>query len=642
MKKILLLLAIILGVVAPQQVSASWSNYTIVLDPGHGGDDPGACQASSGVDNYTESWLVLQCAGKVYNKLAELGADVKMTRFEDNFSGEIDLSPRRAFCYTYNSDVFVSFHLNAANASAHGTETWYYYDGSYNLASYMQPALMSEFGKVDGTGGYEMIDRGIKNNGWTVITAGEEYPSVLTEGLFIDCYSDWQLIQDTSSAGFYAWVDGHIKGIYDYLDYCGYYSVAEPEYYNGGGGGNSGGVSNPYISVSSNKVYLTCVAGKTATAKVTVDGNLLNQWTTVGITDKSKGIFSVTPGGLNVSGSTHNFDPENPELTITFTPSEVGSYSGDNDGDGYEDYVITLHSIDVNGNDVYQWITLSGLATAPPLSFTEKWNFSDKANTLTAKGWDAGKVRNMDYYNGKLYMVYEQSVIKVVDARTGEALGDLSNKGIEGGIINLCDVRAFNDKIVACNIGGTDGSGNTYPLRIYVWDNDTSDPRLIAEMDNLADYDILRLGDYIEVGGDWNSGRFIFAHDNYGKIDGVTGGSYIVEYAISNGVVSTTPTFTPITTDGSTYLPTKSSIRVYPTWTGYMLDSKDSQPTKLDGNGTRVDYIVGYNRWGNGCRQFTYDGKDYAFISSFNEMSILVQMEVKRLMILLKTIPEVT
>lgn len=149
--------------VAPQTMQADWANYTIVLDPGHGGDDPGAVYNGSSTNNYTEAWLALQCASNVYNHLAKAGADVYMTRWYNDFDGEVGLSTRRAYCYTYDSDVFISFHLNAANASAHGTETWYYYDGSYNLASCVQSGLMYTFGTVDGQGGYEKIDRGIKN-----------------------------------------------------------------------------------------------------------------------------------------------------------------------------------------------------------------------------------------------------------------------------------------------------------------------------------------------------------------------------------------------------------------------------------------------------------------------------------------------
>ena len=146
--------------------------------------------------------------------------------------------------------------------------------------------------------------------------------------------------------------------------------------------------SEPYISVSSNNVDFNCMVGETRTAEVTVDGNLLNQWTTVSISGSCAGIFSVTPAGLNVDGGTHNFSPENPKLTIKFAPDRVGSWGGDIDGDGYNDYIITLHSIDVNGNDVYQWITLNGTATAQPYISvsSNKLNFScNVGETATAE-----------------------------------------------------------------------------------------------------------------------------------------------------------------------------------------------------------------------------------------------------------------
>ena len=622
MRKVIYSALLALAAIVPNEGSASWSDYVIILDPGHGGDDCGAVYDNGAYSNQTESWLVFQCASNVYNKLSSLGAEVYMTRWQDDFDGEIDLSPRRAYCYTYGSDVFVSFHLNAANASAHGTETWYYYDGSYNLATCVQNGLMSKFGEVDGTGGYEMINRGIKNNGWTVITAGDAYPSVLTEGLFIDCYTDWQLIQDTASSGFYAWVDGHLKGIYDYLSGYGYYSVSEPTYYGGGGGG--GTVSTPYIAVSTNNVYLQCEAGQTATATVQLEGNKLNGWCYVTPTDKCKGVFSVSPTGLNVAGyPDYNFADENPTVTITFTPDKVGEWSGDQDGDGYNDYVITLKSVDTDGNDVYQWINLNGTATAPPLSFSEKWNFSDKAGTLTQMGWDASKVRNMAYYNGKLYLVYEQSYIKVVDARTGRWLYDLNSEGIEGGLVTLCDVRPFDGKIVGCNIGGIDASGNQHDLKIYVWENATDAPKVTTiSYATLAANNIVRLGDYIEVGGAWSGidgSRIIFACDNYGKVSGVTGGTYIVEFPVSNGEIGTSPSnIVEVTADGA-YLPAKSSIRAYPTMYGYMINGASIPATKIGSTGSRLDYMSGFKTWGNAYRQFDYDGTTYAFILDFND-----------------------
>lgn len=627
MRKILFSIAIILGIALPQQVNAAWSDFVIILDPGHGGDDPGACYASSSINDYTESWLVLQCAGNVYNRLSSMGANVYMTRWEDDFSGEVELSPRRAFCYTYNSDVFVSFHLNAANASAHGTESYYYYSGSYNLASYMQSALISKFSTVNGSGGYELIDRGVKSAGYTVITAGEAYPSTLTEGLFIDCYSDWQLIHDTSSTGFFTWVDGHLKGIYDYLAST-YGGVTEPTYY---AGNSSGGTSStPEIIPSTTMVELSCAAGSSATTEITLDGNLLGSWVTVTLTDPD-GVFSVSPGGFNVSGDTHDFDPENPKLTVTFSPKKVGTYpyDTDNSADGMYERHIMLSCVDVNGNDVYKWIMLSGVATAPPLEFKEGWVASDKRDNNAQYGWDAEKVRNMDCKDGKLYLVYDHSYIKVVDARDGKYLYDLNNTGVEGGLLPLCDVRAFDGKIVACNIGGIDGNGNTHSLKIYVWDdNDTSLPTVTEiPYETLSANNIMRLGDYIEVGGSWDSGRLIFVHDNYGKISGVTGGTYIVEFALANGAINKTPNAPIEVTSEGEYLACKSSIRAYPTAYGWMLDGKDCAPSKILPDGSRADYMSGYNNWGNIYREFVYDNITYGFILDFNDKTYSTQTD---------------
>ena len=122
-------------------------------------------------------------------------------------------------------------------------------------------------------------------------------------------------------------------------------------------GSNSSG-----ITASTYNVNLSCAVGKTATAEVTLDGYLLNKWTTVTVTDNNTGYFKVSPEGLNVSGYTHNFDPVNPKITISFTPKDSGFYGGDIDGDGYRDYYVTLQTVGTNGEDVYQWIGIEGTA----------------------------------------------------------------------------------------------------------------------------------------------------------------------------------------------------------------------------------------------------------------------------------------
>ena len=92
----------------------------IVVDPGHGGHDPGA----QGANGTREKDVVLQIGLKLARKLREeLGLDVVMTRSTDVF---LELKERTALANQVGADLFVSIHANAAlNHSASGIETYY-------------------------------------------------------------------------------------------------------------------------------------------------------------------------------------------------------------------------------------------------------------------------------------------------------------------------------------------------------------------------------------------------------------------------------------------------------------------------------------------------------------------------------------
>ena len=383
MKKSLFILFTILALAIPQKALAGWSDYVIILDPGHGGDDCGATYNGGALGQHAyESWLVMKCAANVYNKLTARGANVYATRSlsNDDFSGEVDLSPRRQYCYTYGSDVFVSFHLNAANAVAYGTETYYssdYSSNSYSLAATMQNALLyGDYGfkNVNKRGGYILNDRYVKTANYSVIIAGEYYPSILTEGLFIDTYTDWQLIQsaDTSDPGFSAWVDGHLNGIYNYLK-DGYMDETGL-YYNGTGSSAGGTIDwSPNNNATNDCVDLTCEVGKSVTYTVTLKGSNLNYWTTATLSEAAKNIgISISQEGFAVDGTTHTFNPEKPTITITYTPKQVGTWEGKWTEVGFEsDYFIHIKCPeDVSGKPVNKWINFQCTATAPAAAIT--------------------------------------------------------------------------------------------------------------------------------------------------------------------------------------------------------------------------------------------------------------------------------
>jgi len=92
----------------------------IVVDPGHGGKDPGAV----GLSGLQEKDVVLSIGQKVAKKLREdLGIDAVMTRSTDVF---IELQERTAIANQVGADLFISIHANAAlNRKANGIETYY-------------------------------------------------------------------------------------------------------------------------------------------------------------------------------------------------------------------------------------------------------------------------------------------------------------------------------------------------------------------------------------------------------------------------------------------------------------------------------------------------------------------------------------
>ena len=95
-------------------------HYRIMLDPGHGGSDPGA-QSPEGLQ---EKSVVLAVSKRLAHKLrTRLKVEVLLTRTTDIF---IPLPERTAQANTAKADLFVSIHANASpNAETHGIETYY-------------------------------------------------------------------------------------------------------------------------------------------------------------------------------------------------------------------------------------------------------------------------------------------------------------------------------------------------------------------------------------------------------------------------------------------------------------------------------------------------------------------------------------
>ena len=101
-------------------------DITIVIDPGHGGNEKGAVSC---LRNY-EKDINLKIALYLYKELSRKGANVYMTRFTDEF---VSLNDRVKFSNEKNADIFISIHANSLPdgkdpMKERGTSVYYYYN----------------------------------------------------------------------------------------------------------------------------------------------------------------------------------------------------------------------------------------------------------------------------------------------------------------------------------------------------------------------------------------------------------------------------------------------------------------------------------------------------------------------------------
>ncbi len=216
----------------------------IVVDPGHGGHDPGAV----GADGLKEKDVVLSIGLKLARQLKEqLNLDVVMTRSTDVF---IPLEERTAIANKVNADLFVSVHANASlNKSASGIETYYLNlaktDKAARVAARENNTSLEKVGLLqtilfDLMANYKINDSarlaeevqktlhgkltkkydGIKNlgvkQGPFYVLVGATMPSILVETAFLSNEHEAELLkdsdyQDSAAAGILEGVRNYIK-----------------------------------------------------------------------------------------------------------------------------------------------------------------------------------------------------------------------------------------------------------------------------------------------------------------------------------------------------------------------------------------------------------------------------------------------
>jgi len=156
----------------------------VVLDAGHGGDEPG-CVGRRGT---LEKDVNLSVALRAQAILASHGVVCLLTR-SDDFAA--DLWDRAYFANECGAKLFVSVHCNASQRQASGTEAYYTSPVSRPLADRIQTEMLMALGRPD---------RGVHTCRF-VVTRETEMPAVLCELAFLDNEEEEVLLSNPDFQG---------------------------------------------------------------------------------------------------------------------------------------------------------------------------------------------------------------------------------------------------------------------------------------------------------------------------------------------------------------------------------------------------------------------------------------------------------
>jgi len=174
----------------------------VVVDPGHGGDEKGAC-----ANNLEEKTLNLQISKKLKKELNKAGAKAYLTRKKDI---TLPLYERINIAKEKDADILISIHQNSLAdrrmvEKKHGVGTYYYNDEAKNLAKHIEQSLI--------------IMTGFRNDGVNyasfALTRPTDFISVLVECGYIIKKDEAEKLADKKFQKRVA--KGIVKGLKDYL-----------------------------------------------------------------------------------------------------------------------------------------------------------------------------------------------------------------------------------------------------------------------------------------------------------------------------------------------------------------------------------------------------------------------------------------
>ncbi|MGB3260023.1 N-acetylmuramoyl-L-alanine amidase, partial [Paenisporosarcina sp.] len=176
------------------------NGLTVVVDPGHGGNDHG----TTGARGTDEKGITLRTSELLASKLRAAGANVVMTRDSDVY---VDLRKRVAIGHQLAADAFISVHYDATDSSSiNGFTTYYMHGYQKGLAQSVHRALGNKI---------SLRDRGAQPGNYLVLRENRQQ-AILIELGFLSNPSEERAVttehfREQASLGIY-------NGVVNYFD----------------------------------------------------------------------------------------------------------------------------------------------------------------------------------------------------------------------------------------------------------------------------------------------------------------------------------------------------------------------------------------------------------------------------------------
>lgn len=255
---------------------------------------------------------------------------------------------------------------------------------------------------------------------------------------------------------------------------------------------------------------------------------------------------------------------------------------------------------------------------------TEVWNYSETGENAASAPWldltttNKTTTRFIAFNDGKLYVLncapYGVPTVNIVNAYTGEDTGeDVNLTGVSGGITALSSIRFVDGVLVGANAAAAN-----HTFTVYAWkDGVANAPTKILED---ASHGSLTMGSNITISGNLTNGRIWTTDDACNNV---------LYYAITGGVVNTTPTVLALTDASGNALSlagSRGASPVIPNEDGtFWVDGQSSYPRLFDATGKQIGIMqagaLNNNTRGTALEFFDFGEKKYAAAVAYSASS---------------------